>query len=274
MSAFRSLCILNFAFCIAAASCGVPKPITFPADPGSPFPDFASVHAQVSSACAGVRTLRGELRLSGRAGDERIRGPVFVGFERPSSMRLQGVAPFGPPVFVLAGRGESATLVLPREERIIRNAPPEGILEALTGVSLGPADLLAVFTGCVVPAPQPTAGRLHAGGLASIDIQSADQAQPRRTATIFVQRAGSGWQLGGARRDRWQIEYAFGTGLFPQSVRLVSLSQDVSVNITAELASIETNVDLDPAAFTIQEQQNLQPLTLEELRRAGPLREP
>jgi hypothetical protein len=188
-------------------------------------------------------------------------------------MRLQGVAPFGPPVFVLAGRGESATLVLPREERVIRNAPPEGILEALTGVSLGPADLLAVFTGCVVPAPRPTAGRMHAGGLASIDVESTDEAQPRRTATIFLQRRGSGWQLAGARRDRWQIEYVFGTGLFPQSVRLVSLSPDVSVNIAAELASIETNVELDPAAFTVEEQKNLQPLTLEELRRAGPLRE-
>ena len=38
--------------------------------------------------------------------------------------------------------------------------------------------------------------------------------------------------------------------MFPQSVRLVSLSPDVSVNIAATLAAIETNVDLDPAAFT------------------------
>src|SRR5688500_10992944 len=109
--------ILTFAFWIAAASCGVPKPIPLPVDAGSPFPDFASVHAQVSSACSNVRTLRGELGLSGRAGNERVRGTVHVGFERPSSMRLEGVAPFGPPVFILAGRGDSATLVMQREER-------------------------------------------------------------------------------------------------------------------------------------------------------------
>jgi hypothetical protein len=220
-----------------------------------------------------VRTLRGQLGLSGRVGNERLRGPLIVGFERPSSMRLDAVAPFGPPVFILAGRNDSATLVLQRQERIIRDAPPEAILEALTGVSLGPADLLAVFTGCVVPAPRPTAGRIHSGDVAAIDIESGDQGQTRRTATVFLRRAGSRWQVQAARRDRWQIEYVFGTGMFPQSVRLVSLSPDVPVNVAAELTSIETNVDLDPAAFTVQEQKNLQPLTLEELRQAGPLRE-
>ena len=264
-------CILNFAFCIAVTSCGVPKAITLPSDPGAPLSDFVSIQAQVSSACAGVRTLRGELGLSGRAGSERVRGRVHVGFERPSSMRLEGVAPFGPPLFILAGRGESATLVLQREERIIRNAPPEAILEALTGVSLGPADLLAAFTGCVLPAPRPTAGRVHPGDVASIDIESGDQGQTRR-ATLFLKRTGTRWQLLAARRDRWQMEYAFGTGMFPQSVRLVSLSPDVPVNIAAELADIETNVDLDPAAFTVEEQKNLEPLTVDELRQAGPLR--
>jgi hypothetical protein len=267
----RAVCLLPFAFCLAVTSCGVPKPITLPADPGGPFPDFASVHPQISSACASVRTLRGELGLSGRAGDEGVRGRVHVGFERPSSMRLEGVAPFGPPVFILAGRGDSATLVLQREERILRDAPPEAILEALTGVSLGPADLLAAFTGCVLPAPRATAGRVHSGDLASIDIESSDQGQARR-ATLFLRRSGGRWQLYAARRDRWQIEYAYGTGMFPQSVRLVSLSPDVVVNMAAALSGIETNVDIDAAAFTVQEQKNLQPLTLQELRQAGPLR--
>ena len=112
------------------------------------------------------------------------------------------MAPFGGPVFILAARGGSATLLLTREERIIRNAPPEAILGALTGVALDPADLLAVFTGCVVPGPRATAGRLHAGGLASIDVESADQGTQRRTATVYLRRNGSQWQLRAAKRDR------------------------------------------------------------------------
>lgn len=89
-------------------------------------------------------------------------------------MHLQGVAPFGGPVFILAARAGSASLLLTRENRIIRNAPPEEILGALTGVALDPADLLAVFTGCVVPGPRATAGRLHAGGLAAIDVEKSE----------------------------------------------------------------------------------------------------
>jgi hypothetical protein len=31
-------------------------------------------------------------------------------------MRLEGVAPFGPPAFILVARGQNATLLLPRDE--------------------------------------------------------------------------------------------------------------------------------------------------------------
>jgi hypothetical protein len=267
------LCVFSLASCIALSSCAAaPRPIALPSDPGSPFPDFSSVHSQLSMTCAGVRTLRAELGLSGRLGDEPLRGRVVAGFERPSSMRLDLVAPFGPPVFNLATRGGSATLVLQREERILRNAPPEAILEALTGVALGPADLLAVFTGCVLPAARATAGRLHSSDWASIDVESVEQGAPRRTATLFLRRNGAQWQLRAALLERWQIDYPPWTGSFPQSVRIMSRNPDVRVNIAASLSQVETNVDLDPAAFTVEEQKGLMPLTLEELRRAGPLR--
>lgn len=211
-----------------------------------------------------------EAGLSGRVGDQRLRGRVIAGFERPSSMHLEGVAPFGQPLFILAARGGSGALLLPAESRILRNAPPASILEALTGVSLDPEDLQAVFTGCVLPAPRATAGRTHAGGLTAIDIEGSGQ-QPR-TATIYLRRAGSQWQLHAARRDRWQIEYTYGTGSFPQSVRLLSTSPDVRVDIRGTLSQVETNQEIAPAAFIIDEPKNVMPMTLEELRQAGPLR--
>ena len=272
-----AFCILNFAFCIAIAiaiaSCAAPKPIALPSDPGAPFPDFAAVHSQLSAGCVGVRTMTLELGLSGRVGEERLRGRVIAGFERPSSMRLEGVAPFGGPIFILAGRNGSATLLLPRDARVLRNASPEAILERLTGVSLAPADLQAVFTGCVLPAPRATAGRMHAGGWTSIDIESADAGSSRRTATVFLRRVGADWQMRAARRDRWQIEYPAWQGQFPQSVRLTSTMTGVPVALQASLSQIETNTDIDPAAFTIEEPSGVTPISLEELRQAGPLRD-
>jgi hypothetical protein len=211
-----------------------------------------------------------EIRLSGRAGDEPVRGTVVAGFERPASMRLQAVGPLlVGPVFTLVARGGAATLVLHRDSAILRNAPPEAILEALAGVALAPADLQAVFTGCVLPVPRAIGGTLHAGGWASIDVETTDQ--PRRTAKLFLRRSGSQWRLRSAQRDRWQIDYVPGDGSFPRSATLIA--REVRVNITATLSEIETNTPIDPAAFAVDVKQDLTPITLEELREAGPLRE-
>ena len=262
-----------------ASACGAliaacaPKPISLPSDPGAPFPDFSAVHSTLSTACAGVRTVTLEMGLSGRAGEEKLRGRVIAGFERPSSMRLEGVAPFGQPIFILAARNGSAALMLPRENRILRNAAPEAILERLTGVTFAPADLQAVLTGCALPSPRATAGRMHTNGWASIDIETGGQAGAAGAkATVFLKRVGSTWEVRAARRDRWQIEYPAWQGSFPQSVRLASTNPDVRVDLTAALSQIETNRGIDVAAFTVEERQGLMPMTIEELRAVAPLR--
>ena len=195
----RCFSILNLACCIALLSaCGTPRRIALPTDSGSPFPDFADVHAQLSAACRGVKTLTAELALSGRAGAERLRGRVHAGFARPESMRLEGVAPFGPPAFILVSRDRNATLLLPRESRVLRAQRPDEVLGALVGVTLAPADVLAIVTGCVVPSPTPTSGRLHEKGWASISLEGGAELYLRRTTT---------WQIRAARRNGWQLEY-------------------------------------------------------------------
>jgi len=248
---------------LALASCAHPR-VSLPTDPGAPLPDFQAIHTQVSSACTGVRTLTAELALSGRAGRQKLRGRVVAGFARPSSMRLEGVAPFGPPAFILAARGDTTVLLLPRASRVLRGARAEEILGALTGVALGPADLLATLTGCVVPAPHATGGRLHANDLmggATLFLQPAARASS----------AAPGWLLRAARRTGWQIEYPAWTGMFPQSVRLQSEDPALMVDLTAALSQVETNVDLDENAFIVNVPADAQPITLDELRDDGPL---
>ena len=256
-------CISHLVLCIVVSGCAA-KRLTLPTDPGAPFPDFAAVHAQVSRACSGIRTLTAELSMSGRAGEQRLRGRVHAGFERPAAMRLEGVAPFGPPAFILVSRGGDATLLLPRDERVVRGAKPEDILGALTGVSLSPADLQAALTGCVEPMPRPTGGRLHGNGWASIDLDGG--------ATIFLHRQGQGWNLRAARRGPWQIDYTMGTGVVPSSVALHA-TDPVRVDMVAAIGQVETNVDLDAAAFGVTVPSGTRPLSLEDLRANGPLSE-
>jgi hypothetical protein len=238
------------------------KRIALPADPGAPLPDFAIVHAELSRACTGIRTLTAELSLSGRAGDQKLRGRVLAGFERPASMRLEGVAPFGAPAFILVARDGAGTLLLPRDERVVRDANPEEILGALTGVSLAPADLQAILSGCVMPAPRATGGRVHGNGWASIDLDGG--------ATIYAQRLGPGWQLRAARRGPWQVEYSMGTGTLPASVALHA-DMPLRVDLNAAISQVETNIDLDAKAFSVTVPPGATPLSVDTLRANGPL---
>jgi outer membrane biogenesis lipoprotein LolB len=248
---------------LLASGCGARR-LVLPSDPGAPFNDFAQVHQQLTEACRGVRTLTTELALAGRAGDQRLRGRVIAGFERPASMRLEGVAPFGPPAFILAVRGNMAILLLPRDERVLKGERADEILGALTGVALAPADLQAILTGCVSADPKPTSGRLHENGWVSIELADG--------ARVFLQRQDGAWQLRAARIKGWQVDYPAWQGRFPQSVRLQSDRPGAQVDLTAGLSQVESNTDVDPAAFTVSVPPGAESLTLDELRAAGPLR--
>jgi hypothetical protein len=230
-----------------------------------PMPDPAAVHAEVTRTCRGVRTLTAELGLSGRAGAERLRGRVIAGFTRDGAMRVEGLAPFGPPAFVLATRPARAVLWLPRDRRVVEHAAAADILGALTGVPLAPPDLLAVLTGCVSPAPMVTGGRLQERGWATIELggQSA----------MYLQRAGQGWEVRAARRAGWEIEYAMWQAGLPRQVRLRSIDAATPVEATVQLSQVESNVDVADAAFDVEVPAGVEALTLDELRQAGPLRE-
>jgi hypothetical protein len=252
--------------CVAGLSACAPKRLTLPADAGTPLADAGGIHLQVSGACRGVRTLTAVLALSGRAGEERIRGTVHAGFRRPASMRLEGEAPFGAPAFILAVADADATLVLPRDGRVVRGARAADILGALTGVALDGADLLAILTGCVEPEPRAAAGHLHRDGMASIDLEGGGR--------LYLQRSGANWRLRAARRGEWQVEYPEWPdgSLFPSRVQLHA-DAPVRVDVAAGVSQVQTNQALDDDVFTARVPPDAEPLSLDALRRSGPLRE-
>jgi hypothetical protein len=177
-------------------------------------------------------------------------------------MRLEGIGPFGQVGFILAVRGDEAVLLLPREQRVVRGARAEEILGRLTGVALAPADLLAILTGCVVPVPKSVSGRTHGNGWASIVLDGG--------ATLYAAQVAGQWRLRAARRDQWTIEYPASEGTFPAAVRLRSM--DPPVDLTATIREVETNQDVDAAAFRVDVPRDTIAITVDELRGAGALR--
>jgi hypothetical protein len=258
----KRLVVIAAIASFAIAGCAR-RGIQLPSGAGTPLPDFAAVHSEAAKHCLGVRTLTTELGLAGKAGDQKLRGRALAGFESPASMRLEGLAPFGAPAFILVSRGSEATLLLPRDDRVLRNAAAQDILGALTGVSLSPADLQAILSGCVVPAPKATGGAQYGNDWRAIDLQGR--------ARLYLRRVNQAWQLRAATRDGWRIEYPAWQGTWPRSVRLVS-SAAPAVDMTAQLSQVETNVAIDAKAFAVDVPRDATAITLEELRDAGPLR--
>ena len=256
--------LLSAAFLLFLAAC-TPKAPSLPSGAGMPFPEFASAYDEAVARCSGVRTLSAALDLSGRAGRSRLRGTIHAGFEAPDAIRLEGVGPFGRTVFILVAKGGRSTLLLPRDERVLQDAAPAAIIEALAGVALRPAELRAALAGCGFGTIQPATGRAFEGGWAS--VSEAD-------TTIYLQRVDGRWRVNAASRAPLTLHYGDFSSGRPATVRIrMSADAAAPADLTVKLSQVDINVALAPAVFDVAVPADALPLTLDELRRAGPLGE-
>ncbi len=203
------------------------------------------------------------MALSGKAGTMKLRGRIDAGFEAPARARLEGIAPFGKPVFILVADGNRGTLVLPREDRVLRDAPPDQIVEALAGVRLGPGVLRTVVSGCGLTDAAPTAGRAYANGWTALSLAEG---------TVYLRRNGDAWELAAATSGPVTVMYADYASGRPSTIRLRAEAQGrVSADLTLRLSDVEIDTALDPKTFDVDLPAHPVPLTLDELRRSGPL---
>lgn len=235
--------------------------MTLPSGPGTPAPDYMSAYNSARAACDGVRSLQAQLGLSGRAAGQRMRGRVHAGLI-PGAWRLEGVAPFGSPVFILVADGSRGTLLLLRDRRVLQNAPPEEILNALVGIRLAPDDLRALLTGCVKAAADPAEGRAYGSDWIAVDLASG--------GTIYLHRQNGAWRIVAGRYSGLEIDYPAFQNLRPS--RVVLRGTDLNLLLSLEQVDIDSDLPREQLV-AVQIPPGLTPLTLEELRRAGPLGE-
>ena len=252
-----------------AASCGGPPRVTLPSGAGSPFPAFASAYAEAIAECRAVKTMTASLSLSGRAGSTKLSARIDAGFAEPGRLRLEGypkVSFGGKPFFVLVARGEAATLVLNRDARVLQAAAPAAIIEALTGVSVDPEQLRAVLSGCGLGVADPVEGRSFENGWASVDA---------RDTTAFLRQLEGRWRVAAARRGSLTIEYTDFSSGSPSTVRLHTAAGAgvAAADLTLRVSQVEINTPMEGAVFDADVPRDAVPITLEELRRAGPLGE-
>jgi hypothetical protein len=249
-----------------ASACAARRP-SLPSGPGTPFPDFPAAFEQASTECRNVASMTASFSLSGRSGSTRLRGRIDAGLASPARVRLEGFPPVvygSKPFFILVATGDRATLLLPRDDRVLRDAPPAAIVEALAGVALGPADLRAVLAGCGLGGAAPGEGRSYGNDWA---------AAGGTDGTVYLQRIDGRWQIAAASRGNMTIQYtAFENGRAQTiNIRTATADRATSADLTLRVSEAELNVPLGDPVFELQVPASAEPLTLEELRRSGPL---
>jgi len=128
-------------------------------------------------------------------------------------------------------------------------------------VALTPPELLAAVAGCGLGVETPSTGRTFNDEWAAVDSA--------RGAT-YLRRVEGRWRVGAAVRGHVQVLYAdFVSGL-PSTVHVRT---GTVADITLRVSQLEINTPIDPKAFEVNVPPDASPLTLEELRRSGPLGE-
>lgn len=243
----------------------------------TPDPGAAAAFETATASCKGFRSIEGELALSGRAGGERVRGRILAGLEAGGAVRLEAPAPFGAPFFILAGRDEKATLVLPREKRVMKDTEVSAVLERLTGLTLGADDLRLIVSGCLVEKASPSGGRQWAGGWQAVTLRGAGSSDPALDRTAYLRTIDGRPLLVAADYGPWHVDYSQHMSGFPRVVRVRSAAAlakaDRSVDITARIEQLEVNTQINPRAWSVDVPSDADPMTLDELRSIAPLAE-
>ena len=266
----RSIAPAVLLLTVWSSACAPPL-IKLPTGNGVRATDAAEALRDATAACRAVSNITAEIGVSGSVAGHRLRARLLAGLAAPASARLEAVAPFGQPVFIFVASNDDATLLLPRDRRVLEHGRPAAVLEAVAGAPLDAADLRIALTGCTA-APRPHDATKIGYEWRVVPDGSGD-VYLRRDSVSAPWRIVAAVHRGGA--TSWQAEYRdFQTGGptvgLPASVRLTSRDRQ-QFDLRLALSQVEVNIPLDAGAFQVQTPPGTERISLEELRRSGPL---
>ncbi|MDR1989972.1 MAG: hypothetical protein LBQ09_07040 [Acidobacteriaceae bacterium] len=250
---------------LVSAACGVPL-MKLPSGPRTPAPDISAALDQATRGCRAIHTLTAEISVSGNVATQSLRARLLAGVAAPADLFLDAPAPFGASVFQLAARGDEATLLLPRDRRVLTGAHTADVIEAIAGIPLTAEDLRMALTGCA--RTNAASGGESVGENWRIVPGDEEIYLHRETAALPWRVAAVTHQMGGGAG--WRAEYQDFRNGWPSTVRFVSL-QSGQFDLRLSISQVETNTALDPGIFRVSVPAGFGPVTLDELRQSGPL---
>jgi hypothetical protein len=242
-----------------------------PSGPGSVATDGPEAVREASEACRAITTIKAEIAVSGSVAGRGLRARLLAGLAAPASARLEALAPFGQPVFLFVSRENDATLLLPRDRRVLQHEPADDTLGAVAGVPIDAADLRIALTGCVA---EPRVDEVR-------QLGEDWRIVPDRSSAVYLHRESRGarWRIVAAEHEKsgataWRAEFRDAqpapAAAVPGTIRLSSRDRR-TFDLRLALSGVEINTPLGSDVFTLQIPPGTAPITLEELRQSGPL---
>ena len=247
---------------LLAAGCAT-RVFTPPSGPAQPSADAPLVWAQVTASCRDAQRYVAQLRVDGWVGarDQRIAQTLDGAVTRGDDLFLE-LQVVGRTIFQMAGQGGQSTIVFPGDQRFL-TASTRDIVSALTGLQWGGRELLDVLSGCVAtPAGVVTGARI--GSSVRITLSP--------TTHAWLRERDGRWQLQAAQIEGWLVQYRMFEGRWPSLVQ-VTTAGATPLDLRFTVSQVSVNIDLQPTTFTATVPSHFQPITLEDLRSIGPLRD-
>lgn len=123
-------------------------------------PDVVAAQAVLEARWRDFHDLRTQADLRIRRGKrvDRLSGVLLL--RAPASLRFEALAPFGPPLLVVASDADAVTLwEVPSQSAIIARSSPDATRRWL-GLALGPEELVSLLAGYALPARDPLSGQM------------------------------------------------------------------------------------------------------------------
>jgi hypothetical protein len=208
-------------------------------------PEASSARALLERRWEEFRNLRTLAEIRVRRGNrvQRLAGVLLL--RAPSSLRFEGLSPFGTPVLVVAGDEKSLTVwEVPDERAYILPASPDANRRWL-GLALGPDELVATLCGRVLPVKDPLAVQLLPaadGAGPSLTLRRKDVSQRIWFDPATGQASAVEWS-GGA--DPVRVVFTDGApDSTPAGMTLTTL--DGKLEVAVKYQDPRMNIDFDP----------------------------
>ena len=179
-----SLAVCLFLLC----GCGVVQRLR-PPEPAPPRP--ASVPAgpfweKLAERRDAVESLQGLAHVQAVTDRRSVTlDDVVVVARQPEALRLEGIGPFGQPLFLFITDGESLVLYLIRKSRLLVGRATRGNVERLFGIGVAPQALVRVLLGDIPLHPLPTHGDLRYLEAERLYLWEGTQAGPNPTYRVW-----------------------------------------------------------------------------------------